>query len=163
MIGKLLRKSVPNMACTSRDESAFEGRSSPDRQFQPLLRKRLRDLRNAYNAHTTECFPQPRGLVAYVVTGRGDDGSKEFSQLRERAKAQGQFVNQYVRERRGCPPNERSGWATVRATVYEGFAHGVIVLDQETVSSDLEAYEREVRWFGERNALLLLVRAETST
>ncbi|PJN32299.1 hypothetical protein CG747_43240 [Streptomyces sp. CB02959] len=131
--------------------------------FATSEKQRLQDLRASHNQCINELFPTPRGVVAYAVTADGNDGSKEFSQLRQQAQAHGHFDSHDAQDIRGCPPNERSGWETVRATVYEGFSNGVIVLEQETISSDLESYEQELRWFGERNALLLLVRAETKS
>ncbi|MBX7551550.1 hypothetical protein K1Y78_26795 [Streptomyces sp. tea 10] len=59
-------------------------------------------------------------------------------------------------------PLDRHGWNEARRLIQSGFADGIAVLNREAISVVDDEYEAELRWLGERPALLLLAIHEAA-
>ncbi|MEU7640470.1 hypothetical protein AB0C11_31020 [Streptomyces sp. NPDC039016] len=114
---------------------------------------RLRGVRTAYNDHIAELFPRHQRLVSYVIRPPGADVSAVQSQLRTLAEEHGRYVGYDITDEAACSLRKRVGYAEALDLVYRGWAHGLVVPNQATISANVTAYAREVHWFGERNAL----------
>ncbi|WP_275466869.1 hypothetical protein [Streptomyces noursei] len=115
---------------------------------------RLRGVRTAYNDHIAELFPRHQRLVSYVIRPPGADVSAVQSQLRTLAEEHGRYVGYDITDEAACSLRKRVGFAEARDLVYRGWAHGLVVPNQATISENLTVYRTQVHWFGERNALL---------
>ncbi|MFK0295621.1 hypothetical protein ACIQU6_34850 [Streptomyces sp. NPDC090442] len=121
----------------------------------------MRSLRGSYNQHVKELFPRGHDrLVSYVIRPAGSDASTVQSQLRELAEAHGRHVAYDRTDLATGDLAYREGFQDVAGLVYKGWADGLLVPDQATLTLNFEVYEQVVRWFGERNAYLFLLNPE---
>ncbi|MEW1659703.1 MULTISPECIES: hypothetical protein [unclassified Streptomyces] len=126
------------------------------------LALRLRHLRGSYNDHVKELFPgrSHRRLVSYVIRPPGADASAVQSRLRELAEDRGRHVIYYITDTTACDLRKRQGYAEAISMIYTGRADGLVIPDMATITADYTQYEQQVRWLGERNALLYLLIPE---
>ncbi|MFJ9719894.1 hypothetical protein ACIRPQ_28880 [Streptomyces sp. NPDC101213] len=140
-------------------------RGLPLRPARPgLWLKRLREGANEEALRTRPNSARPLRLVTYAMLPVGTDPTADLARVRSMLERQDYHVAHSLYDLHGDQnPQRRPHWQEARRLVQMGFADGVAVTDRYAISAHDRHYEREVRWFGEHAALLLLDRHEAAT
>ncbi|MGW0764461.1 hypothetical protein [Streptomyces sp. NPDC002676] len=107
--------------------------------------------------------PRKRRIIAYGLRSAGGQIDHTLASVRRLIEEQGyDVVHELTDVHAPHAPLTRRGWEKARRLVSTGFADGIAVLNREAISVDDNEYEEELRWLGERPALLLLVIHEAA-
>ncbi|MER6075995.1 hypothetical protein ABT187_46110 [Streptomyces sp. NPDC001817] len=126
-----------------------------------LYLKRRREQGNAVAIETP--VSRKRRIIAYALTEAGGQIDHTMASVRHLITQHGYDVAHEVTDVHAPhAPLARPGWLEARRLVATGFADGIAVLNREAVSVRDDEYEEELRWLGDRPALLLLVIHEAA-
>ncbi|MFF4504820.1 hypothetical protein [Streptomyces sp. NPDC001401] len=104
-----------------------------------------------------------RRIIAYALQSAGSQVDHTMASVRRLIEEQGyDLVHELTDVHAPHTPLTRRGWEEARRLVSTGFADGIAVLNREAISVSDDEYEEELRWLGDRPALLLLVIHEAA-
>ncbi|MEU0722869.1 hypothetical protein [Streptomyces sp. NPDC006140] len=126
-----------------------------------LYLKKKREQNNIVALETP--LKRKRRIIAYALTETGGQVDHAMASVRRLIEEHDyDVVHELTDVHAPYEPLTRPGWAEARRLVSMGFADGIAVLNREAVSVHDDEYEEELRWLGDRPALLLLVIQETA-
>jgi hypothetical protein len=126
-----------------------------------LYLKRKREQGNESALETL--VRRKRRIIAYALRRADGQVDHTMASVRRLIEEQGYDVVQELTDVHSPhAPLTRRGWEEARRLVSTGYADGIAVLNREAISVEDNEYEEELRWFGERPALLLLVIHEAA-
>lgn len=153
------RSRPPHRAEHERSDESLAG--GPVRRREQVLG----ELRKDFNAEATarvRLGDASRRLVAYALVAPGESPVVALAAARRFAEREGHQVVREVADAMGpLDPCRRPGYLEARRLVMGGYAEGLVVRAMGDISTETDAYEREIRDLGERYALVLLARPET--
>ncbi|MQY40648.1 hypothetical protein SRB17_86810 [Streptomyces sp. RB17] len=142
-------------------EAWMRGRTMRPVTNRGLYLRRKREQNNAVALETP--VKRKRRIIAYALTEAGGQVNHTMAAVRHLIAEQGyDVVHELTDVHAPHTPLRRPGWAEARRLVGTGFADGIAALNREAVSLRDDEYEEELRWLGDRPALLLLVIHEAA-
>ncbi len=142
-------------------EAWMRGRTTRPVANRGLYLSRKREQNNVVALETP--LKRRRRIIAYALTETGGQVNHTMASVRRLIEEQGyDVVHELTDAHAPHAPLTRPGWAEARRLVGTGFADGIAVLNREAISVSDDEYEEELRWLGDRPALLLLVIHEAA-
>ncbi|MFC9280194.1 hypothetical protein [Streptomyces collinus] len=139
----------------------MRGRTARPAACRGLYLKRRREQGNAVAFETP--VSRKRRIIAYALTEADGQVDHTMTSVRQLITQHGyDVVHELVDINATHKPLARPGWLEARRLVSTGFADGIAVLNRDAVSVRDDEYEQELRWLGDRPALLLLVIPEAA-
>ncbi|WP_435279751.1 hypothetical protein [Streptomyces sp. 1222.5] len=144
------------------EQEWMRGRTMRPPVHRGLYLKRRRKQGNAVAIETP--VSRTRRIIAYALTDAGGQVDHTMASVRHLITRHGyDVVHELIDVHTPHEPLARPGWLEARRLVSTGFADGIAVLNREAVSVRDDEYEEELRWLGDRPALLLLVIHEAAS
>ncbi|MER6432123.1 hypothetical protein ABT272_31030 [Streptomyces sp900105245] len=139
----------------------MRGRTRRPAVRRGLYLMRRREQGNAVAIETP--VSRKRRIIAYALIEAGGQVDHTMTSVRQLITRHGyDVVHELVDVNAAHTPLARPGWLEARRLVGTGFADGIAAMNREAVSVRDDQYEEELRWLGDRPALLLLVIPEAA-
>ncbi|MGW3633475.1 hypothetical protein ACWD7F_25525 [Streptomyces sp. NPDC005122] len=137
------------------------GRLAPPETIRPK-NARLEILRRRYEREVVESARRVVRVAPYVLVGPGAERRADLDLIEDHVRARGWHITRasFADVGQAPPITQRSGFGEAFVFAAQGFAHGIVAIGREAITTDDAAYEHVLDELGAHGVFLTFLPAE---